>query len=468
MAWQAQVLDTALELDEDGCLVYRDVTLTVPRQSGKSTLLLILCLLRALHDRDQAILYTAQTGADARKKMFDDWWPNLKVGPLKRHISARLTSGHERLRFTTGSTLGLVASTQKSGHGSTIDLAVLDEAFAHPDARLEQALRPALMTRPQPQLWVVSTAGTPSLSRYLHAKVETGRQQAEASLTEGAAYFEWSSEDAADPGDPETWRACMPALGVTVSEAAVAADFRALEVSEFARAYLNRWVVALTDPVIPLEVWGKLVDRSSRAIDPVAMALDVTPDRSRSAIAVAGRREDGLLHVEVIDHRSGTGWVAERLGELVQRHQPSGVYIDPAGPAGSLLADLHRAGVEAETVSSKEMAQACGVFFDAVTQGTLRHLGTPELTAALDGAVKRSLGDAWAWSRKSSSVDISPLVACTLALWGLQADEKPGVVIISGPEWLASKPPGYLAEVARQREEWAAETLRRFREQGHP
>lgn len=38
--------------------------------------------------------------------------------------------------------------------------------------------------------------------------------------------------------------------------------------------------------------------------------------------------------------------------------------------------------------------------------------------AALDGAVKRPLGEAWVWSRKSSAVDISPLVACTIAHWG--------------------------------------------------
>jgi hypothetical protein len=37
------------------------------------------------------------------------------------------------------------------------------------------------------------------------------------------------------------------------------------------------------------------------------------------------------------------------------------------------------------------------------------------------GAAKRPLGDAWAWSRKSSGVDISPLVAITLAVWWLAA-----------------------------------------------
>jgi len=42
------------------------------------------------------------------------------------------------------------------------------------------------------------------------------------------------------------------------------------------------------------------------------------------------------------------------------------------------------------------------------------------MLAALRGAQQRNLGDAWAWSRKSSAVDICPLVASTLALWASQ------------------------------------------------
>ena len=42
---------------------------------------------------------------------------------------------------------------------------------------------------------------------------------------------------------------------------------------------------------------------------------------------------------------------------------------------------------------------------------------TRELVEAIKGAGTRALGDGWCWSRKSSRVDISPLVASTLALW---------------------------------------------------
>lgn len=422
MAWQEQVLDVALEVDpKTGQLIYRTVILTVPRQSGKTTLLLVLILLRALGAPKQNIRYTAQTGSDARKKWMDDWLPMLTSSEFASQFKPRLTNGHEALIFKNGSHQGLVATTKKSGHGGTLDLAILDEAFAHPDARLEQALMPAMKTRRSPQLWVVSTAGTPEDSPYLWHKVEAGRQLVDAGVTRDVAYFEWSAAEDADPTDEATWWGCMPALGITTPLEAIHADLRGMEsLSEFRRADLNQWVTAMSDPVIPLETWNALVDPVSEALDPVTFGFDVTPDRARGAIAAAGVRSDGLRHIEVVDHRSGTGWMAGRIRELVRDHRPTGVFCDPSGPAGSLIPDLEAAGVKVDTVNSSDHAKACGLLYDAALEKKIRHLGTPELVSALDGAVKRQLGDSWAWSRRSSSVDISPLVAVTLALWGSQ------------------------------------------------
>lgn len=435
MPWQQHVLDVALEIDaRTGKLAYRDVTLTVPRQSGKTTLVLVLILLRALGAPRQQIRYTAQTGADARKKWMDDWLPILEPSSFNRFFRARLTNGHEALLFKNGSHQGLVATTKKTGHGGTIDLGILDEAFAHADARLEQALKPAMITRPQPQLWVISTAGTPDDSPYLWGKVETGRELSEQGVNSGVAYFEWSAEEDRDPADPETWWSCMPALGHTVTDEAVAADFGSMELNEFERAYLNRWKTASHDPVIPLVHWMALVDRSSEAVDPVAFAFDVAPDRSTAAISVAGVRSDGLMHVEVVDHRRGTQWVAPRLVELVAKHECIGVWCDTAGPAAALLSAMEREGVDVTTIGAQEHARACGVLFDAVVDESVRHRGDPELIHALEGAAIRTLTDAWAWRRTASNADICPLVAATLALWGATSAASEFATVLYGSD----------------------------------
>jgi phage terminase large subunit-like protein len=183
MPWQRQVADVALEIGADGRLIYRDVTLTVPRQQGKSFLVLVLMLTRALLSPRQGIAYTAQSGLDARKKLIDDWTPMVRSSVVGSQVTAYLAPGRESLTLANGSQVALIASTAKAGHGRVLDLAIMDEAFAYADARTEQALRPAMMTRPDPQLWVVSTAGTPEASPYLldrlastlHAWTPSGR-----------------------------------------------------------------------------------------------------------------------------------------------------------------------------------------------------------------------------------------------------------------------------------------------------
>jgi len=71
MPWQQQVADVALELREDGRLAYREVVVHVPRQQGKSRLLLVVMLTRALVEPRQGIRYSAQSGVMARGKLID-------------------------------------------------------------------------------------------------------------------------------------------------------------------------------------------------------------------------------------------------------------------------------------------------------------------------------------------------------------------------------------------------------------
>ena len=267
------------------------------------------------------------------------------------------------------------------------------------------------------QLYIVSTAGT-SQSLYLHDKIESGRQLVQAGRTDGIAYFEWSAGDDADPDDPATWWSCMPALGRTIDLSVVRHARESLTDSEFRRAYLNQWTNASHDAVIPLASWQACCDPASVAGDRVVFAADVTPDRSMSAMAVASVRPDGLTHLEVVDHHQGTAWLAGRAADLVARWGGS-VMLDAGGPAGSLVHDLGARGVPVSAVAAGDVGKACGWLLDQVLAGRVRHIGQRPLDVAVEAASRLTVGDSWRWSRRSSAVDISPLVASTLALWGV-------------------------------------------------
>jgi phage terminase large subunit-like protein len=418
MPWQSQIAEVAGEYDAStGIPFYREVRVTVPRQSGKTTLVLVIECDRCIAWGDnQHGLYAAQDRNNSWAK-WEEQGEMLKRTPLRDAFTIRRQTGRERWVWPgTGSVIGITASGESSGHGPTLDLGIIDEAWAQKDERLIQAYRPAMLTRPHGQVWIFSTMGTDE-SVFLHDRVDDGRARVEAGERSGVAYFEWSAQDSDDPDDPATWWRCMPALGHTVTEKVIRADHDAMEPGEFARAYLNRRASG-GRPVIDPVSWAACRDSRSQLTGLPCFALDVTPDRGAASIGVAGGRADGRRHVEVVEHRPNTDWVVDRLRALQSRWQALPVIVDPGSPAGALLVDLAASGVATETVTAREYAQACGQFYDAVMDGAVRHLEQPVLNLAVAAARKRPLGDAWAWARKSQ-IDISPLVAVTLARYGL-------------------------------------------------
>jgi hypothetical protein len=420
MPWQRQVADVALEVDPaTGRLAYREVDLTTMRQQGKTTLELAVMVHRARRWAGSRMLYGAQDRIHARAKWEDDHVAALGRSPFVGEYRVRYQRGDEAIRWRNGSWHGITAPGEKAGHSDVLDLAVVDEAWAHEGTQIEQGVSPTMVTRPQPQLWVVSTAGT-HRSTYLRGKVDAGRARVGAGHRSTVAYFEWSAVEGSDPGDPATWWGCMPALGHTVREETIAAEFERLDLADFCRAYLNWWPgeIPADWQVIAEADWLALADAASAAVDPVAFAADVTPDRSAAAVAVAGVRLDGLGHAEVVDHRPGTGWVVGRLVELADRWQPCAIVVDDTGPAGSLVAPLEAAELEVVKPTTRARAAADSGFYDAVVNGALRYVPRPALDAAVAGAAKRPLGDSWAWARRGLSVDICPLVAVSLARWG--------------------------------------------------
>jgi hypothetical protein len=184
--------------------------------------------------------------------------------------------------------------------------------------------------------------------------------------------------------------------------------------------------------VISVEAWDALEDLESVPVGAVVFTFDVTPDRGWASIAAAARRPDGLWHLEVVEHRRGTKWVPDRLAELLGEHESlPEVGYSGSSPAAALVPAVEDVGVKLRKLTAPEDAQACGGLFDAVADATVRHRGRDEhtqaLREALRGAAKQNLGDAWKWSRRSSAVDISPLVAVTHALFIARGGDGPSV-----------------------------------------
>ena len=429
MPWQRETADVALEVDPaTGLFVYGSVTLTVPRQSGKTTLTGATMEHRAVYRPRQRVWYTAQTREIARDWLINEHVPGLRESPLGPYAKVRQSAGSEGISYPHMSLLRVFAPQPAALHSKQSDLVVVDEAWAHDAERgrqLDQAIVPTQATRPGAQVWKVSTAGDET-SFWLWEAVTRGRKAVADGRRDGVCYFEWSCPDELDPCASSSWELYHPAYGITIGAPQMRSALDELGPAGFARAYGNRWPEGMGETAAPRIAPGRWAAVQVPPITAVpsgvrvALGFDTARDRSTGAIAVAWRDLSGGLRCELVDCRPGTGWLAERLGELVHRWGPVGLGYDGAGPALDIADTLATSGLAVAPIRARDWVAACSGWLAAITERRIKVGTHPALAAAAETAPGRDSGDGgWVWHRRGSVGSIAPVVACTAACWAL-------------------------------------------------
>jgi hypothetical protein len=437
--WQQHVLRTSLGERPDGRWAAFEVGLVVARQQGKGSVLEARELAGLLHFGEKLIMHTAHELKTSMEhflrlvRLFDS------SDDLRKRVKRVMTAnGKEGIEMVNGARLHCIARSKGSGRGFSGDLVVLDEAYALTPEQME-ATMPTMLAMDNAQVWYTSSPPLDPVSGAVLMKV---KRRGESGLEERLAWFDYGLAGSLDNlrgidlDDRANWYAALPALrSGRVREENVEAMRKILTTDQgFAREILGIWPPDLSvgHLVIPADDWSQARDPESVVAGALVFSAAVALDRSNAAVALVGARSDGLRHLEVVETGKGAGWVVPSLVRLVAQHKPAAVVIDEFGPTGSLIPDLEEAGVKVERIGTSDAARAFGMFYDGIcgveyvdkdTQETvnprnLRHLGQGELSAAVAGAVKRSLGDGSAWDRKNAAVDITPLVAVTNANWG--------------------------------------------------
>jgi phage terminase large subunit-like protein len=412
--WQAYVLKHALAERADGKWAAFETAIVVGRQNGKGSVLEARELAGLFLLGERLILHSAHEFKTAQEAFRRVLFLVEGSDHLRKRVKrVRTSHGEEGIELSTGQRLRFVARSTGSGRGFSGDCVILDEAY-NLGGEAMAALLPTLSARPNPQIWYASSAGMETSEQLLRV-----HDRALAGDSPRLAYFEWSADPALGLDNPDAWAQANPALGIRIDEEFIRSEREALPDYEFGRERLGYWPSADIGKVIPTELWSQLADPTSQVNDPLVFAATATPERSHGSIAVAGRRADGLLHVEVVDNRPGINWMIQRLIQLDEANRPRSIIIDPSSAAGSLLPGLQEAGIEPELITGRERAAACGAFYDEVMETRrVRHLNQHVLNAALAIAKRKDMSDAWVFDRKIPNTDVSPLDGCALALYG--------------------------------------------------
>lgn len=414
--WQENVLQASMGERSDGQWATPTVGVSVPRQNGKGALIEARELAGLLIFGEKTIIHsaheqkTARVGFERVLSYFENY------DDLRKKVRSVMSAlGREHIKLRNGQELHFPARSKGAIRGFSIDCLILDEGQILGDPAWE-AIKPTISARPNVQTWVLGTPPTPLDDGAVFTRM---RQRGLEGKDHRLCWCEWSAAPGASLDDRAAWAAANPALGLRISEEAIADERNELSDAGFARERLGMWASEQAVAVIPGDVWQPLGVEADLvpAGEPVAFGLDMSHDRVVSVgVCVPGEKP----HVEVaaLDRVTDTLGVVEWLIERAGRRVP--VVVDSMSPAASMVPALKAAKVRVVVTTAADMAKACGGFYDAAFEGRLSHFDQAPLNEALAGARKRPIGTAggWGWDRKDGSVNLSPLVAVTLAHFG--------------------------------------------------
>jgi phage terminase large subunit-like protein len=437
LLWSIARRDPADFWDDDAMFAAFKVLGVVPRQNGKGEIMIARQLLGLFVFRERLQVHTAHEFKTCvehflRIKGLVERSPFGPNQPDEQVKIIRTGAGDQAIELHNGCRLRFLARSRTSGRGFSADVFYFDEAFELASGAVGSIL-PTLSARPNPQVWYFSSAPH-FASEELHGQVK----QADADDDPRMFCRLWENVRDTRLDDVGAWRRVNPALGIRISEEFIANEMRTLCATPQGVAEYQRERLGVREGgdgeagVVPYDEWMELGDSLSRVVSSLSFGLSVSPDGAWSSFASAGRRRDGLMHVDTVDRRPGTAWVVDRAVELQgKRHLP--VRVNPAAAEGALIKDLVKAGVELVEVPAREYQQACGAFLLAVENGRLRHLDQESMNRAVAAAGRRDVGNegAWVWTRPGA-VDVSPLTAVTLALTGVEERRGPRIHVLEG------------------------------------
>jgi phage terminase large subunit-like protein len=413
--WQIDVLEAALGLYK-GRWAAPEVCLVCARQNGKSEVVAAAALWMATSGRKKLIIVSShevKTNEElflrfrdiVQTPAFEEWSPRIYTA-----------NGRESITLSNGSRIKFIARSKHSGRGFSADAVFLDEAMVLNDASWS-SLKPSLSAARAPQLWLISSAPLPD-SLVLRRFCVRGRTGTDKNL----AYLEWTAALDAAPDSLEAIAAANPALGGRIDVATVMSELKSMDPEDFGRERLGWWREDETPSAIPLDLWDRLAFAGPlETTGTPVFAVDVTPSRDATAIVVAVTTGDGRPLLELTAMRKGSSWAVEKLRDIQEQFPGSRVIVDRSSWASSFVDELVTAGIPVHEATVREVTDAAGEFLDGVIEGTFIHRGDPLLRTAVESAAQRPVQDRWAWTRRVKTANVAPLLAGSLALWGLRA-----------------------------------------------
>lgn len=455
--WQKWLARHAMELNADGTYRYRRVVCLVSRQNGKTLFCSALAawwlFIEAQEEPGRKpsefrIVGAAQnlsTAALPYKWLAEKCEPkpatpedSERVIPVLAGLTSRIVKAHGQEEIITKTGASYRIHEGNAARGKPAARVLLDEVREHSKWDGWNAVSQTTKSFVNGQLWAISNAGTAKSVVLNHLRAE-GLHQVELAEREGAGYadaegadatigfFEWSAPEGCKPLDEAAILAANPSIGHSgLTVAKCRSDYGSMPEANYRAEVLCQYVPVQTTPYIdPKDFAECVVHEDSYTVDPGARtvwAVDTSADRKYTSIAAAVQCSDGVPLVALVrDPSLSMLPIPDEIERLATEAGWTEVMVQERGcPAMEFVGPLEDRGLTVRRVPGSWFGIATGRMRDAIRERRVRFVQQEQLELAVSAGVTRHYGETDAWDRRASAVDIAPLVACTLALYGLE------------------------------------------------
>lgn len=474
--WQKWLLIHALELRADGTYRFRRVIVLVGRQNGKTTLASVLAAWWLFIDSARhpertpplkfKVVGVAQNLDIAREpwtavKTWCDPTPDtdeeaaLAIGALQL-ATAKVSDTNGKESIVARSRAHYEIRAGKNVRGKPASKVLMDEMREQRDWTAWNAVSQTTKSFWNGMLVGFSNAGDAGSLVLAHqrnaalldlidagfdvpdyvirgvAEVEAfaNGERVDGDLSLGI--FEWSGAPGCATNDLDAILQSNPSIGYGEMTVEIClADVRGMTDAGYRTEVLCQWVTSLVDSFIDVKDWKALnvaisevtIQLGSRTV----WGIDTSADRSRTWIAAAVMTKDGKPFVTVRLERAGMMWVPDYMAELAEKSKWREVVLQAKGcPAMEFIQPLTDKGLTVHAIEGSQFALATGRMKDRVRDSGLVTVEQPDVTTAVEGGVTHKYAANLAWDRHGSlPVDISGLIAESVALYGLELLEPP-------------------------------------------
>lgn len=420
--WQAGIGRLVLGKRADGKLAVMigGVGMSLPRQVGKTYLIGAMVFALCINKPGLLVIWSAHH-ARTHGETFLAMQAFADRSRVKPYVQQVFTgSGDEEIRFRNGSRILFGARERGFGRGIPgVDMIVSDEAQIMTD----KALDAQLATMNTSSFGLAIYVGTPPRPDDPSEAFTRMRTDAWEGRLKDAAWIEFGADPKGNLTDRSQWSVANPSYPHRTPAESILRLQRKLKPDSFLREGLGIWTTTRTGL---FENWSSVRSKKTTPGKRVSFAAHIAPDRSRSSVAIASMRPDGVVHAELVESKAGVSWVVPYLTKNAKEHRPQHIVVAGAMAAGALAADLEKVrGFKA--LNQVEVRRACAGFFDLVQAGQVEVRQTEaDLNAAVELAVssatRSSSRSEWVFDAPAD-VDLSPLYAIALAVHVVRSEK---------------------------------------------